>query len=309
MVLCGFLFIAGTWLIAPDAIAHRVQIDLAWELNSGEMRVTSEPPGIDCPTDCSADFPEDTSVTLSAFPGPRTWFPGFSFKTNGEPSGLQGTLYLNDHLVNGRSVALADPFVEQMMFCLEARSETPGVSINDGDLFTNDPHVEVTLNWPRCSKYVSVSNDGGFGQAGKRNIVDELDWKLRSSGPERLPKTVYVKFGDISSWSPNFTDDIILDETDPVLSSVSAAGAGVSSVLGLRSFLPVEHARKVTLRIRARDRTSGVARMQVGPRPNRRLKKVRFRSRVRVSAPGRRLWVRVFDRAGNASRWKAVRLE
>ena len=43
----------------------------------GSGRVTSNPPGIDCGSDCSELFPEDSSVTLTATPSPGSVFVGW----------------------------------------------------------------------------------------------------------------------------------------------------------------------------------------------------------------------------------------
>jgi len=45
---------------------------------TGTGSVTSTPPGIDCGTSCSAQFPPGTSVTLTEEPGPQSVFAGWS---------------------------------------------------------------------------------------------------------------------------------------------------------------------------------------------------------------------------------------
>src|SRR4029079_9821871 len=83
-----------------------------------------------------------------------------------------------------------------------------GVSINNGAQYTNDPDVHVAVVWPACVHTLTISNDGGFRAAEVKALARTTDWTLSSSGPERLPKTIYVRFDGSTQ---TFQDDIILD--------------------------------------------------------------------------------------------------
>ena len=163
----------------------------------------------------------------------------------------------------------------------------PGVSIENGARFTNDPDVSVDLVWPPFATTFLMSNDGGFAGATPQPVEDQVPWQLDSSGSERLPKTIYVRFQGLGS-NETYQDDIILDETAPRLLSAR-----------------LEHPRRRTirLRLRARDNVSGLSKMQLAR--NRRLPRhaTRYRRVVTVSAFSPRLYVRVRDRAGNWSKW------
>ena len=160
-----------------------------------------------------------------------------------------------------------------------------GASINGGDQFTNDPDVELVVRWPAFTLNATLSNDGGFAGASVVPVTETIPWTLLSSGSERLPKTVYVRFDDSTQ---TFQDDIILDQTPPT----------------------VRRASKVSRRllvVKASDNVSGVAEMQItrnrrAPRPWE-----RYRTRVKLGRSSRTAWVRVRDSAGNESRWRAVR--
>jgi hypothetical protein len=103
-------------------------------------------------------------------------------------------------------------------------------------------------------------------------------WALDSSGPERLPKTVYVRFsGPCIDPSQTFQDDIILDET--------------ASTPGLK----------------AGDNASGVKRVEVRRR-HRRILVAAYKCKLRLKGAPQHLTVRVTDGAGNVSRWKKVRV-
>ena len=181
-----------------------------------------------------------------------------------------------------------------------------GVSINRGAQFTNDPDVTLTAVWPALTSTMLVANDGGFGVAGRFPLAPERAWTLDSSGPERLPKTVYVRFDDSSQ---TFTDDIILDETAPTVTSATASTPGTPGA----AFAAASR-RTYRVRVAARDGTSGVGGLQVTSNRRRpgRLREFARRSRVRKSVrfrtSSRRIFVRVRDAAGNDSRWRRARL-
>ncbi len=172
-----------------------------------------------------------------------------------------------------------------------------GVSIDDGARFTNDPKVTITAAWPSFASEMLVSNDGGFKAARPYGLRESTAWTLDSSGIERLPKTVYVRFLRGLTVSETYTDDIILDERPP-------------SVLEAH-LRPGRHAAQ--LRLRARDRgLAGLKAVQVTN--DRRRPKAKFRAyRATVKLTkrkgerrlklGKPVFVRVRDRAGNLSTW------
>lgn len=172
-----------------------------------------------------------------------------------------------------------------------------GVSINNGEQYTNDPNVQLKLVWPRSSTLARIANDGGFGDAQNRALASSINWRLSSSGPERLPKTVYVRFQGSGNDSQTFTDDIILDQTAPQITRATMTRR--SSYRGMRSY---------AVSLRARDRTSGVATFQMTTnraRPGSHMRFDRsFTYRSRSAKP--KLYVRIRDRAGNNSGWKRL---
>ncbi|HEX8075497.1 MAG TPA: PKD domain-containing protein [Thermoleophilaceae bacterium] len=171
---------------------------------------------------------------------------------------------------------------------LEIRRAPPpgpvGASINAGDQFTNDPDVEVTIRWPAFAIDITLSNDGGFASASVFAVAPTVPWTLRSSGSERLPKTIYARFDGSTQ---TFQDDIILDQTAPSVRAARRVSARV-------------------LKLRATDNVSGVRQLQVARDRDHPGRWRRYRTRVVVKTP-RALWVRVRDAAGNESRWKRAR--
>jgi hypothetical protein len=182
-----------------------------------------------------------------------------------------------------------------------------GMTINDEAQYTNDPNVDLSLVWPSGTQTVLVSNDGGFRQAKELDVDRSIPWKLSDSGSERLPKTVYVRFG---SSSQTFTDDIILDQTKPTISSatVSVSGAATPSAAVAVAQVAASRSRTYRVRVRADDATSGVAKVQFAARskvhPAAPHKFTRISTYKGAQAPK---YVRVQDRAGNYSRWRSMR--
>ncbi|HWM54492.1 MAG TPA: Ig-like domain-containing protein [Solirubrobacterales bacterium] len=163
-----------------------------------------------------------------------------------------------------------------------------GVTINEGEEFTNSRKVTISPVWPVFALTALVSNDGGFRSASTLPVAASIQWKLDSAGAERLPKTIYVRFQGGEAGRETYQDDIVLDLTKP-----KVAGASVRR-------------DEDALLIQARDGISGVASMQVtagGTAP----KAWRpFRPRVRWRKGADRVFIRVRDRAGNVSLWRRV---
>jgi PKD domain/Beta-propeller repeat len=180
-----------------------------------------------------------------------------------------------------------------------------GVTINKGAQFTNDPNVTVTATFPSFTSGLLFSNDGGFGKAQTFPAKKETAWKLDSSGPERLPKTIYVRFLTGSIASNSFQDDIILDETPPKVDAaeidpVGAAGAGAGDARAAKL-------RKYKVKMKARDKTSGVNKVQVTANKRKPGKALKYKRKFTVKSAKRPKWVRARDRAGNWSKWKKAR--
>jgi hypothetical protein len=191
---------------------------------------------------------------------------------------------------------------------LKVNASTPlgsqfGVTINNGAQFTRTPNVTVTANFPASTTSLLFSNDGGFLAPSVFPPAKSIKWKLDSSGPERLPKQIYVRFLAGTIPSETFQDDIILDETPPtVQQAVVTPAAGSSQAAARAAAKP-----KWKLRVKAKDSNSGVARIQVTANKKRPGKLLRYKRRLTVKSAQRPKWVRARDRAGNYSRWRRAR--
>ena len=179
------------------------------------------------------------------------------------------------------------------------------VTINAGAQFTNDPAVELTITPPAATRTVRLSNDGGFHAAADRTLepTGRYPWQLTQTGQERLPKTVYVRFTGPGGTSPlTFSDDIILDQTAPTISSASVEGDGATAAIAAKT-----RARRYTLRVTARDNASGVGHVQLATSRNRPGKLRAYKRKLTARAATAPRYVRVRDRAGNFSRWRRLK--
>jgi hypothetical protein len=177
-----------------------------------------------------------------------------------------------------------------------------GVTINNGAQYTRDPNVIVGVKAPSTVSGVIVSNDGGFLAPSSFPVAKEIKWRLDSSGPERLPKIVYARFRAGAIVLDNtFTDDIILDETPPVVRQASLAPAGTAAASA------ATRKRGFVVKVKATDSNSGVVKVQVAAVKRKPGKFVAYRRTLRVKLAARPKFIRARDRAGNLSRWKKIR--
>jgi len=187
-----------------------------------------------------------------------------------------------------------------------------GVTVNDAAEFTNKKAVTVSVTGPTGSTQAILSNDGGFSNSKTFTLTDasaDVPWTLVSSKDERLPKVVYVKFvSRLGTASTPYQDDIILDTTAPTMTGATGASSAPAA-----DAVTVAAARGgVRLTVRASDKNSGIGKVQVKSSAGGKVSDVATGSpkatsrTVRVNTKKTRLWVRVVDRAGNASKWVIV---
>lgn len=188
-----------------------------------------------------------------------------------------------------------------------------GVSVEDGAVFTSNANVNVYLSWPRGATAVILSNDGGFKTSSRFALSTMVVWKLQSAGSERLPKVIYARYVlSNGSRSETYQDDIILDETDPIVGVVTAARISGVTVNALSMFGAKKSLRpSVRLNVATSDANSGLDRIEVKGGS----KTLRFvvnpktkRSVVTLTTSRTSVQVRSVDRAGNVSKWKTVKI-
>ena len=171
-----------------------------------------------------------------------------------------------------------------------------GVSIDDGERFTNMRSVMLHVRWPAGADTVTVSSDRGFRGARARPLKARLPFTLAGRGPDRLPRTVYLRF---DHGTRTYRDEIILDRSHPVVRAASVAPTSAAGAAAVRA-----HGFRV--RLSARDHTSGVAFVQFASNRAHPTRRVRYRGSLVVRAAMRPTYVRVLDRAGNMSRWRRL---
>jgi 6-phosphogluconolactonase (cycloisomerase 2 family) len=188
--------------------------------------------------------------------------------------------------------SLGPGFEVEDIGCRPGSAGYRGVTIEDGVFYTNSPDVTVNV---LCAGGGSVrlSNvEGDFAGARAMRVVGSetrLPWRLDTSGVQRDVKRVHVRFTSFQGGVPqsDLFDDIILDQRPPELITARL--------------------RSSRLRLKARDNRSGVKRLQVTTSKSRPGKARSYTSTPKVKGNPRKLFVRVFDGAGNPSKWKVAR--
>jgi hypothetical protein len=207
-----------------------------------------------------------------------------------------------------------------------------GVSINDGDEFTNSTKVTVSVVGPSNATKILVSNDGGFKNTKSFDLTNsaaDVPWNLVASRDGTFTKTVYVRF--LSRFDSKVTDDkqddIILDTSKPRVSTVSAmpsaAPASAVTVAAIRA--KAKSSTGVKLSVRAIDTISGAVAVEVRSAANKPAVKVALgkapskvktvglprqtAATVNLKTTAKSLLVRAIDGAGNASAWVKVNVK
>jgi hypothetical protein len=177
-----------------------------------------------------------------------------------------------------------------------------GVTINKGAQFTRTPSVTVNVNFPPNTSSFLFSNDGGFLDPAVFVPNSSIPWRLDSSGPERLPKTIYVRFLLGAITSQTYQDDIILDEIPPKVDQASVAPAvsasGAATVARLKPW---------RVKTKARDSNSGVANVQVTTNKKKPGPLLKYKRKFTIRSAKRPKFLRARDRAGNYSKWRKLR--
>ena len=112
-----------------------------------------------------------------------------------------------------------------------------GVSIKNGDSFSNTKQVTLNLIWPEYATAVRISNDGGFAasKTQTKELAASIDWELDDSVKGIFTKLVYVRFNGVADTTKTYSDDIILDTTAPVLESASATALSGSIAVSVKA--------------------------------------------------------------------------
>lgn len=181
----------------------------------------------------------------------------------------------------------------------------PFVTINGGALFTNSRDVTLTVGRPPGASSLRLSNTSVFDAAPFRRFSADgsYRWRLGPTGLGRDVRRVHLSYLEWGlpgrpALPRELADDIVLDERAPRLLSATVSSRRTKRALGSRSR---------TLRLRARDNRSGVKRMQVTRKRAHPGRKRRYVRALRAPKGRGKVWIRVFDGAGNASRWRAAR--
>jgi hypothetical protein len=219
-------------------------------------------------------------------------------------------LKLGDCTVNanqsGGSGWDAAPQVSQTFtILLSPEDGEPGLSIENGDPYTNSKQVTLNLVWPEYATGVRISNDGGFAKAKTKTIdlAASVDWVLDDSVKGIYTKVVYVRFNGVADTTKTYTDDIILDTTAPTIEETSAVVASPLVNVSLKAIDDITGVDKVQVRKDTKTVTKNYATKVSVPLADLSLS-VSSSGLQKLAATS--VEIRVSDNAGNWTGWRTV---
>lgn len=240
--------------------------------------------------------------------GPTCW-RGYS--QNEMSCGLKGLKAGAKYTITTKTFVDADVHSQtQTTFTAPPASpRQPGVSINSGQQFTNNPTVTLTLGWVEWARKMKISNDGGFTKFVTPAVAGTYQWKLDTGYSGTATKVVYVRFIGGGKEDAVYSDDIIFDNAPPVVTSaVGAPETGARSEAQPSARAAKTRNWKITTK--ARDNRSGVRTLQIATsKSGTGAKTLTFTTKaVKVALPkaAKTAYVRVRDGATNWSSWKQV---
>jgi hypothetical protein len=168
----------------------------------------------------------------------------------------------------------------------------PEVTIDQGAAYTRDRAVLVTVQG-EGPPGIEIAASSGFGGAVPfPGAGPVFPWKLAAApGAPGPTRSVYARFGCIFGQALPGHDTIVLDE-------------GAPRLLAARR---VRGARGRRIRVRARDRVSGVRQVQVARKRRRPGRWRPYVAKRRYRVARGKVYVRIRDKAGNRSRWHTVK--
>ncbi|MFM5903873.1 MAG: hypothetical protein ACKOOD_02165 [Microbacteriaceae bacterium] len=280
-------------------------------------------------------IPTETQCSVTFYVNQQLWMTasvsnesGFAYFTNEHDVFSQESLKSLLHLGRNILTSSADcgSFTDGTMnlntevdVLQDSFGEFSGVSINEGDDFTNTTEVKLNLSFDGIVAQVAVSNDGGFAKS-QTQVFDYKDntvtWKLRSS-TSKLPRKVYVKYrlfdaandSSLGKWEKEvYSDDIILDEIAPTISFIKTSVGTGRSLISLDR-VGITQTKIRVLYVNADDDKSGVSHLQVSTA----LKGAPIFDvptgksfKVSIKKSRNQIFIRPVDSAGNVGSWRAV---
>lgn len=181
------------------------------------------------------------------------------------------------------------------------------MSINSAALMTSFQDVTLNISPPPGTATMQVSNDAGFTSPQSFSAGTSISWQLTPPDLSRVSKVVYCRFFDrdgkmISSLS----DDIILDGFAPQISKIKLLASKGSPRFSLSKS---KKAKTYTLRVSADDAISGVRFMEIADSASPVASTSRnFSTSVKLKTiPGKKVFVRLQDGAGNWTVWRSIK--
>ncbi len=214
----------------------------------------------------------------------QTWIP----MTNG--IGSRDILSLYTDSQTPQNILAGTNYTGIWKYTITSVSQGNSISINNGELYTNQTIVTLTLTARSGTTQMLISNDGGFGGATWESFANTRAWTITGYGSYVIPRIVYAKFETDGQVSGLYQDDIILDQTSPtgaiqITGTFTSTAGSVSTTLtctpviltpttAYTMYLPLVAKnfmpgfRIVGLSLSATDDISGVGSMLIADDPN-----------------------------------------
>jgi len=241
------------------------------------------------------------------------------------PSGHLDTTSYGRHTYTVTAISRDGQRTSQSISYVVTPSGIVGFLINHGDYATNSLHASIEPVWPLGTTSILISNDGGFAATGNAStfpLATQIPWTLKQTGQDRLPKTVYLRFLGAGIDTQNFTDDVVLDEQAPTMTSVQLVGTTGTANVARAAVAGAPAAteartRSYAIKIKAKDTIVGLCEIAISSRRSGghvigikncgRRGLVRINRIVRVRSSSRPRYVRVRNSARTWSSWRRIR--
>ena len=197
--------IGATVDIGADEFAYSAYRLTVAKSGTGSGTVTSSPPGINCGSDCSEDYPSDTSVTLTAKPAAGSVFTGWSGACTGTGAcnltmnaakSVTATFVAVTLSINNVTQAEGNSGTTPFTFTVTlSRASTSTVTVNcataNGTATAGSDYVAVsrtvlTFAPGQTSKTLHSARDRRHQQGGQRDLLRQPQ-QPRRGNPARRP--------------------------------------------------------------------------------------------------------------------------
>src|ERR1700728_1109327 len=213
------LMLAGCVVLRPAPPGSTSTTDFAVAVTmagTGTGSIVSSPAGINCPTKCSANFPQNSKVTLSETPGTNSTFTGWSGACTGAAS-CSVTLTTADAITATFSPATTTPPPNYALTATEAGAGTGTVTSTPAGI--NCP-TTCSANFPQNTQ-VTLSETPGSNSA-------FTGWSGACTGATSCSVTVTAAESVTPTFNPTTSYALTVTEAGTGTGTVTSTPAGIN---------------------------------------------------------------------------------